>query len=289
MPDQVRGTNDPNANAMNYMPGRVDMDEETRILGNPEVAYLKSIDATLRDMAQGGLKVSQSAARQAMPRRSEFRDRQSQSWANKQFGFDKKHKYSGGRDPMGDVLDGMGQAIFDAMGGSAIKKRMRGILDNVAATFGADLEDVPGIVGEELGKKAVSLFKGTEFGRSASGKLDKYINSILGDIDNAFQIKKAKDTSYADGWTSDFKKKNQVEQAQQATKRSLSNAEDFGNMQSSTFNIQSAVINIQSAEYQKELAEQDAEEEVSRANQQAEQAQSRVEDSFRDDSTSDVM
>ena len=55
MPDDVKGTNNPNANVLNQMPGRVDIEEETRNLGNPEIAYLKSIDSTLRDMAKNGI------------------------------------------------------------------------------------------------------------------------------------------------------------------------------------------------------------------------------------------
>lgn len=285
MPDDVKGTNNPNANVLNQMPGRVDMDEETRNLGNPEIAYLKSIDSTLRDMAKNGIKTSQSAARQSMPRRTDFRDRQNSKTGSDMFSFgNTKRKNSGGKDPAGDFLDGIGKSLMDSLGGSDIKKRMKGLLKNVSDTFGAPLEDIPGMVGEELGKQAMSAFKGTGLGKSLTGKISNYANNILGDLEKAFPpIKKDKDTSYGDSWGSSFGRKDAaIQDAKRAADRSLSGAEADYDLTDAVFNIQSATINIASPKAQEEQMKQEADNAIQEASQQADKGQSQVQDSFVD-------
>lgn len=283
MPDDVKGTNNPNANVLNQMPGRVDMDEETNNLGNPEVAYLKSIDSTLRDMAKNGVKTSQSAARQSMPRRTDFRDRQSSKTGSDMFSFGKtKRKNSGGKDPAGDFLDGLGKSLMDSLGSSDIKKRMKGLLKNVSDTFGAPLEDIPGMVGEELGKQAMSAFKGTGLGKSLTGKISNYANNIIGDLEKAFPpIKKDKDTSYGDSWGSNFGRKDAaVQDAKRAADKSLSEAEANYDLTDAVFNIQSATINIASPKAQQEQMKQEADNVIQEASQQADKGQSQLQDSF---------
>lgn len=285
MPDDVKGTNNPNANVLNQMPGRVDMDEETKNLGNPEIAYLKSIDSTLRDMAKNGVKTSQSAARQSMPRRTDFRDRQNSKTGSDMFSFGKtKRKNSGGKDPAGDFLDGIGKSLMDSLGGSDIKKRMKGLLKNVSDTFGAPLEDIPGMVGEELGKQAMSAFKGTGLGKSLTGKISNYTSNILGDLEKAFPpIKKDKDTSYGDSWGSSFGRKDAaIQDAKRAADRSLSGAEADYDLTDAVFNIQSATINIASPKAQEEQMKQEADNAIQEASQQADKGQSQVQDSFVD-------
>lgn len=286
MPDDVKGTNNPNANVLNQMPGRVDMDEETKNLGNPEVAYLKSIDSTLRDMAKNGVKTSQSAARQSMPRRTDFRDRQSSKTGSDMFSFGKtKRKNSGGKDPAGDFLDGLGKSLMDSLGSSDIKKRMKGLLKNVSDTFGAPLEDIPGMVGEELGKQAMSAFKGTGLGKSLTGKISNYANNIIGDLEKAFPpIKKDKDTSYGDSWGSNFGRKDAaVQDAKRAADKSLSEAEANYDLTDAVFNIQSATINIASPKAQQEQMKQEADNVIQEASQQADKGQSQLQDSFVDE------
>lgn len=286
MPDDVKGTNNPNANVLNQMPGRVDMDEETKNLGNPEIAYLKSIDSTLRDMAKNGVKTSQSAARQSMPRRTDFRDRQSSKTGSDMFSFGKtKRKNSGGKDPAGDFLDGLGKSLMDSLGSSDIKKRMKGLLKNVSDTFGAPLEDIPGMVGEELGKQAMSAFKGTGLGKSLTGKISNYANNIIGDLEKAFPpIKKDKDTSYGDSWGSNFGRKDAaVQDAKRAADKSLSEAEANYDLTDAVFNIQSATINIASPKAQQEQMKQEADNVIQEASQQADKGQSQLQDSFVDE------
>ena len=283
MPDDVKGTNNPNANVLNQMPGRVDMDEETKNLGNPEIAYLKSIDSTLRDMAKNGVKTSQSAARQSMPRRTDFRDKQSNKTGSDMFSFGKtKRKNSGGKDPAGDFLDGIGKSLMDSLGGSDIKKRMKGLLKNVSDTFGAPLEDIPGMVGEELGKQAMSAFKGTGLGKSLTGKISNYASNILGDLEKAFPpIKKDKDTSYGDSWGSSFGRKDAaVQDAKRAADRSLSGAEADYDLTDAVFNIQSATINIASPKAQEEQMKQEADNAIQEASQQADKSQSQLQDNL---------
>ena len=286
MPDDVKGTNNPNANVLNQMPGRVDMDEETKNLGNPEVAYLKSIDSILRDMAKNGIKTSQSAARQSMPRRTDFRDKQNSKTGSDMFSFGKtKRKNSGGKDPAGDFLDGLGKSLMDSLGSSDIKKRMKGLLKNVSDTFGAPLEDIPGMVGEELGKQAMSAFKGTELGKSLTGKISNYANNIIGDLEKAFPpIKKDKDTSYGDSWGSNFGRKDAAAQdAKRAADRSLSGAEADYDLADAVFNIQSATINIASPKAQEKQMKQEADNVIQEASQQADKGQSQLQDSFVDE------
>lgn len=286
MPDDVKGTNNPNANVLNQMPGRVDMDEETRNLGNPEIAYLKSIDSTLRDMAKNGIKTSQSAARQSMPRRTDFRDRQNSKTGSDMFSFgNTKRKNSGGKDPAGDFLDGIGKSLMDSLGGSDIKKRMKGLLKNVSDTFGAPLEDIPGMVGEELGKQAMSAFKGTGLGKSLTGKISNYASNILGDLEKAFPpIKKDKDTSYGDSWGSSFGRKDAaIQDAKRAADRSLSGAEANYDLTDAVFNIQSATINIASPRAQEEQMKQEADNAIQKASQQADKGQSQLQDNFVDE------
>lgn len=286
MPDDVKGTNNPNANVLNQMPGRVDMDEETKNLGNPEIAYLKSIDSTLRDMAKNGIKTSQSAAKQSIPRRTDFRDRQNNKTGSDMFSFGKtKRKNSGGKDPAGDFLDGIGKSLMDSLGSSDIKKRMKGLLKNVSDTFGAPLEDIPGMVGEELGKQAMAAFKGTGLGKSLTGKISNYANNIIGDLEKAFPpIKKDKDTSYGDSWGSNFGRKDAaVQDAKRAADRSLSGAEADYDLTDVVFNIQSATINIASPKAQEEQMKQEADNAIQEASQQADKGQSQLQDNFVDE------
>lgn len=286
MPDDVKGTNNPNANVLNQMPGRVDMEEETKNLGNPEIAYLKSIDSTLRDMAKNGVKTSQSAARQSMPRRTDFRDRQNSKTGSDMFSFGKtKRKNSGVKDPAGDFLDGIGKSLMDSLGGSDLKKRMKGLLKNVSDTFGAPLEDIPGMVGEELGKQAMSAFKGTGFGKSITGKISNYASNIMGDLEKAFPpIKKDKDTSYGDSWGSSFGRKDAaIQDAKRAADKSLSGAEANYDLADAVFNIQSATINVASPKAQEEQMKQEADNVIQEASQQADKGQSQLQDSFVDE------
>lgn len=286
MPDDVKGTNNPNANVLNQMPGRVDMDEETKNLGNPEIAYLKSIDSTLRDMAKNGIKTSQSAAKQYMPRRTDFRDIQDSKTESDMPSFGKtKRKNSGGKDPAGDFLDGIEKSLMDSLGGSDLKKRMKGLLKNVSDTFGAPLEDIPGMVGEELGKQAMSAFKGTALGKSLTGRISNYANNIMGDLEKAFPpIKKDKDTSYGDSWGSSFGRKDvAVQDVKRAADKSLSEAEVNYDLTDAVFNIQCATINIASPRVQEEQMKQEAYNAIQEASQQSDKGQSQLQDNTVDE------
>lgn len=286
MPDDVKGTNNPNANVLNQMPGRVDMDEETKNLGNPEIAYLKSIDSTLRDMAKNGIKTSQSAAKQYMPRRTDFRDVQDSKTESDMSSFGKtKRKNSGGKDPAGDFLDGIEKSLMDSLGGSDLKKRMKGLLKNVSDTFGAPLEDIPGMVGEELGKQAMSAFKGTALGKSLTGRISNYANNIMGDLEKAFPpIKKDKDTSYGDSWGSSFGRKHgAVQDVKHAADKSLSEAEANYDLTDAVFNIQCATINIASPRVQEDQMKQEAYNAIQEASQQSDKGQSQLQDNTVDE------
>ena len=190
------GGNDPNANALNQMPGRVNTNNdtnnnnnETKVYNNDqELAYLKSIDITLKELLQVSDDLSQSTAKQSIPRRSDFRDRQKSKsgygFNSNKFARSTKSSWSG--DPAGDFLDSFEKSLFDGIFGSDFTKKVQATLSNVADEFGAPIRDIPGKIGAELGKQAISAFKNTDLGKNITGKLSSMADNVLGNINKSF-------------------------------------------------------------------------------------------------------
>lgn len=140
-----------------------------------EIEYLKSIDATLKELLRTGRNTSQSNARNSMHSRDDFRN---PSGRRSGKGFQGAKK---------SFTDGFEDVLIETVLGSDYKDKLKGALNQFADLVGVELEDVPETLGRELGTQAISALKKTKFGSDLFGKLDSLKNNIFGDLSGRFK------------------------------------------------------------------------------------------------------
>lgn len=146
---------------------------------NPELDYLKSIDKTLQDLIKTVKSVSQSDARDATPRRDDFR-------RNK----DRNSPINQGRDAYKAATDQFMSAfqkgMLEGVLGSSFKDDIKKTLNDMAAQVGMELEDIPSAVGQELGKQITDALKDTKLGKSLNDRINKFKDEALGGVKDNF-------------------------------------------------------------------------------------------------------
>ena len=120
-----------------------------------EIAYLRSIDNTLKQILKSCGGSSQSNARNSSSNQSQS-DR-SNSW-NSGPNF-RRNRY-------GSFANGFEEAIKEALFGSDYKKKIGKAVSDFAKQFGLDLNDLEGQLGKKLGDMAMGTFKSTKFGQN---------------------------------------------------------------------------------------------------------------------------
>lgn len=144
-------------NNQNTNNGRTTMEDILK----SQTEYLKSIDDTLKNLLKNGASFSQSAARDATPRRDEFNGSSFKNTRNSRNNFK-----ASGRNAWSRFTDSVEDELIKSFVGSGfsdeIKKTMKGVADSI----GVQLEDLP----NELGKAAGSILsdKIRKFGANSS-------------------------------------------------------------------------------------------------------------------------
>lgn len=129
------------------------------------LAYLKAIADSLASIQKTAGKQSQSAAKDKLPTREDFRNKRKEAEENR-----KKYKSTG--RPFEDFTDSFEGALLEGLLGSDFKDRVSGVFSTIAEELGVSIKDIPGALGQELGRQAMSAFKNTDLGKSISSKID---------------------------------------------------------------------------------------------------------------------
>ena len=159
--------------------GRNDTNQES-----PEVAYLKSIDATLKQLLRtGGSRISQSDAQSMFNSRRDFRDRdqlrrQNLSQRNS-YNFDNLNRVSN------TFTDGLEEALMDSFFGPDFKRKLGYSAEAFAYEFGLNLETIRRDIGKELGKQALNAFKGSTFGSKVVDSIKRYRDTTMSNMRQA--------------------------------------------------------------------------------------------------------
>ena len=140
-----------------------------------ELEYLKSIDATLRELLRSSTTTSQSNARNSMHSRDDFRNPSGRR-SGRVFQDSKK-----------SFTDGLEDVLIESVLGSDYKDKIKGALNDFADLVGVNLEDVPNALGRELGTQAISAVKKTKFGSDLFNKIDSAKSNIIGDLTGRFK------------------------------------------------------------------------------------------------------
>lgn len=162
-----------------------------------ELEYLKSIDATLKQLLRNGTRTSQSNAKTYNgQRRDDFRDPYNRKSSNNK--EDKEDKSDGWsfkdakkkKDEVSkSFIDSFEKEFLSGMVSSDFKKRVSSALNNIASQMGVELDEIPGAIGKELGARMLNIFKETDLGKNLTGSIDKILNgagaSIKSRLENA--------------------------------------------------------------------------------------------------------
>jgi hypothetical protein len=140
--------------------------------------YLKSIDQTTKKILQKASGFSQSSARdQFGQKKGHFGEQYSQNVGSGKSGKRSYRSFS----------DGFEDAFWEDILGKDFKDQMASVVQGFAKDFGVSIEDLPGELGNQLGKVGMNAFKSTKFGQKVTSKLNNAKQKIFESASNAFQ------------------------------------------------------------------------------------------------------
>lgn len=140
--------------------------------------YLKSIDQTTKQILQKANGFSQSSARdQFGQKKGYFGDQYAQNAGSGKSGKKSYRNFS----------DGLEDAFWEGILGKDFKDQMSSVVQGFAKDFGVSIEDLPGELGNQLGKVGMNAFKSTKLGQKVTGKLNDAKQKIFESASNAFQ------------------------------------------------------------------------------------------------------
>lgn len=140
--------------------------------------YLKSIDQTTKKILQKASGFSQSSARdQFGQKKGHFGEQYSQNVGSGKSGKRSYRSFS----------DGFEDAFWEDILGKDFKDQMASVVQGFAKDFGVSIEDLPGELGNQLGKVGMNAFKRTKFGQKVTSKLNNAKQKIFESASNAFQ------------------------------------------------------------------------------------------------------
>lgn len=145
-----------------------------QVNSNDAVDYLKHISEGIEKLLQNGIP-SQSDAKQAKSESGDFRKPLT--------GKSIRHSADRAKSSFTDEFE---EALWEGLLGSDFKERIGKSLNDFADQIGVSIEDIPGTIGKELGKQAMSAFKGTRIGKAASSSMDKLFNSAMSNLKGSF-------------------------------------------------------------------------------------------------------
>lgn len=144
------------------------------------LAYLKAMAASLDQLAKNAANTSQASAKNQIPHRDDFRQQAANANTTR------KNFRSSGR-PAQAFADSFEDALLEGLLGSDFRAQISGAFGNLADMMGVEIRDIPGAIGKELGKQALSAFKDTKFGKGLTDKLDTAKSKLFENISKGFQ------------------------------------------------------------------------------------------------------
>lgn len=160
---------------------------------SPEVAYLKSIDATLKQLLRsGGRNISQSEAQSAFNSRRDFRDRELQRRQNINRNIrNSRNQYVDFRGASDTFADGFQEVLMDSFFGEDFKRKLGYSAEAFAYEFGLNLQTIRKDIGKELGKRAIKSFSESDFGgkviEKAKSFKDKAVTNMTQRTEDRFR------------------------------------------------------------------------------------------------------
>lgn len=154
----------PLGDIINTLPGD---DSNAQANAAEQIALLKSMDATLKQLVRNGQNISRD---NASTRMNDYRH------ANTFRGM------SSPRSSVGTFEEAFRKELMDAFIGSDFKKQVKGIFQALADDLGVSLSDLPQTLGKTLGKQAADLLKETSLGQAlkqnVGGALQRGLDSV---------------------------------------------------------------------------------------------------------------
>lgn len=214
--------------------------EYTNILNfdnKEELEYLKSIDATVKQLLRTSTKTSQSNARKQQYSREDFRDpfdrdNNKSSKSEKSEDFNLKKKAS---DTSKSFVDSLEKEFLGSFIDSGFKKKMSSMFNTLADFMGIELEDIPGALGKEVGARLFNVFKQTDLGKNVTGGIDNILNAAGASLKSRFESAgvdfSAKDVTNSaknQAFVKSFKKNNDEEKQKASDIKSSNNSEIAG-------------------------------------------------------------
>lgn len=133
------------------------------------------------------LRGSQSNARYTQESRRDTTDNQNRYTRISRDDFFDPHsrRKSTSRGSISDMfMSGFKKSLLDGLGASGMKEHVAKSLAEFSTKIGVPLEDIPGKFGEALGKKTLSAFKDSSFGKNLTDKLQSATSQFTGKFDS---------------------------------------------------------------------------------------------------------
>lgn len=138
-----------------------------------EIDYLKSIDAALQNILKSGKGMSQANAANSIPGKKGQQD-----------------LFGGLRGPknfMDEVLDNFEKTLISSVIGSDFKKKINGALGKFAEEMGTNIQDLPSVLGKELGNQLAGKLKETGIGGKLFESVDAVKNRAFDKVKDAYK------------------------------------------------------------------------------------------------------
>ena len=138
-------------NNQNTNNGRTTMEDILK----SQTEYLKSIDDTLKNLLKNGASFSQSAARDATPRRDDFNGSSFKNTKNSRDSFK-----ASGKNAWSRFTDSVEDELIKSFVGSGFSDEIKKTMKGVADSLGVQMKDLPDVFGKEVGRQLSSMIKG---------------------------------------------------------------------------------------------------------------------------------
>lgn len=163
-------------------------DESTNTNDRIYLEYLKSIDASIQKLVKQADSVSQSAARNNVPRRDEYYAAQAhRNNGSRKRGFNGYTKSTHIGNMFDDFFDSFERELIEAVVGSGFKDHMARSMRGLASMMGVELQDVPRELGKNLGRTVVNVFNQTDFGKNFTSVINDVKNQAMGNATARFK------------------------------------------------------------------------------------------------------
>lgn len=133
-------------------------------------SYLKSIDATLKELLRYTSNASQSNARifrdDLRNRRTQEDSRNTNNRNNRNNNQNERNGNAPQNRQMGSFSSELRRSIMSDILGSGYEEEFRNVFSNMAKEMGVSIEDLPGAFGKEFGGQILRVAKDTRLGRS---------------------------------------------------------------------------------------------------------------------------